>query len=172
VPCVRGGVLLIQVRLNRLQQSLYNRFGPEGLGEENDADDQEIPDDLDPDDFEREQRLDRQHSTENSSEHSIPTPEEPQLAQVTSGILLSIASTARDCILEDMGHTKIATGVHPVLHSLTIGVAPALSLSQTEPTTPLILAAKRCHVTEMLDSSIQLSYWVNVIIFENHFSSF
>ena len=170
VPCVRGGVFLIQVRLNRLQRSLYNHFGPEGLGEENDADDQEIPDDPDPDDFEREQRLDRQHSMENSSEHSIPTPEEPRLAQVTSGILLSIASTARDCILEDTGHTKIATGVHPVLHSLTTGVAPALSLSQTEPTTPLILATKRCHVTEILDSSIQLNYWVNVIIFASQVS--
>jgi hypothetical protein len=170
VPCVRGGVLLIQVHLNQLQRRLQNRFGPEGLGEQNDTDDQEIPDDPDPADFEQEQRLDQQHSTEDSSENSNPVPEEPQLAQVTSGILLSIASTARDCILEDTGSTKIATGVHSVLHSLITGVAPALSLSQTELTTPLILAAKQYHLTEILDSSIQLNYWINVIIFASQVS--
>jgi hypothetical protein len=165
--------------LNRLQRRLQNRFGPEGLGEENDADDEEIPDDQDPADIERLGEEAERHETQRHSAESAfgegpstnPIPEDPRLAPVTSGILLSVASTARDCILEDSSLNKITTGVHPVLRSLTSGTAAALSSiqhSQVNPNTsasPLILAAKRCHVMEILDASIQLNYWVNVIIF-------
>jgi hypothetical protein len=178
VPCVRGGVNLIQLCLDRLQRRLRNRFGPEGLGDENDADDEEIPNDPNPADIERAERQESQHlSAEGGAFESTlphPVPEEPRLSSVTSGILVSIASVARDCIVEDPQTTKITTGVHPVLHSLISGTAPAQALSssqqsQVEPTS-LILSAKRCYVVEILDASIQLNYWINVIIFSSQIS--
>ena len=168
-PCNRGGAILIQIRLNRLERRLRNRFGPEGLGEQNDADDEEIPEGADPIDAEQDEEERHQVGGTVNSSGIQPVPEEPRLSSLSSGILSSLASIARDSIQEDSQRTKITTGVHPVLQSLVTGlVLSADQQSQVELNTniqQLVLAAKRCQATEVLEASIQLNYWVSVIAF-------
>ena len=166
------------MRLNRLQRRLQNRYGPEGLGEQNDADDEEIPEDQDPADIERQEdasyqqpnRSDLASTSDSGSLPQIgPVPENPRLHSRMEGLLLSIASTARDSITENPFISKIVTGVHPVLQALISGLpSPSFASQQAclEPIVQeLVIAAKRCQAIEILEAATQLNYWVNVISF-------
>jgi len=146
----------------------------EGLGGENNADDEEIPEHPDSQEAEMQEEERHQIQQHNSADDvantssTRPVPEAPRLHSTTLGLLTSIASTARDCIWENSPLAKITTGVHPVLRSLVDGLAIFFveehQVELSTSTQGLVLAAKRCQAVEILDASIQLNYWVNVII--------
>lgn len=166
--CVRGANLLLPPTGSKSMQ----QFGPEGLGNQNDAD----ADDTDDNGLEPcEAELAEEDLRIAQAQSQDSSPEQPRLNNQTTLLLSALASTARDTVAETSDLSKIVTGVHHCLRKLITGSSSSLAIPTTPP--PLAVssidpflssladAAQHCQDSELLDAMMQLTYWVNVMVF-------
>ena len=139
-PCARGGVH----QARRGSQNPSTLIGPEGLGDEETANDNE--------------------DTESISDRRGPVAETAILSDLAMSIVSAIAAVARDCLVKP-AQSRIVSNVHEVVRALQdSGTEPEPETSQGRMGL-LVQLVRRCGKTEVVEACAQLQYWLSVLAF-------
>ncbi len=155
--CAGGGrkARASRKKQNSSQTRRFNhRLSPEGLGDQNDLDNDNGLNARDIGDVERELE-------------ALPGPvaEKAVLSSEAVNIVSALSSVARDCLLP-LADSEIISSVDAVVQVLQ-GSTVAAEPLQPEGGRVVLLAtlARRCQKAEVIEACVQLNYWLNVLIF-------